>query len=347
MGRPAALGTSIERILEDRLTAPGLDAARPQDEDASLFVERAGEFERHVALRRPIRLAPATRIEAPELVVGPSRVQSVVKRSLDILVSAIALLALLPLMAVVALAIVLESPGPVFYRAKRVGRGGRLMKMLKFRKMREGASGVMLTTGDDARLTRVGVFLTRSKLDEIPQLINVLKGDMSLIGPRPEDPGFVIARQTDYDEILRARPGITGLSQIAFAAESRILSTSDPVGHYLSTIFPQKCALDRMYVRHADLRTDFRILAWTTVAVVMRREVAVHRETGALGLRRRPRPVPEPSDRRATEHGVRVDLPRLREHEPDGLAPEDRHSLHAPRLSRHRRLMQRFRRRPR
>jgi hypothetical protein len=213
--------------------------------------------------------------------------------------------------------------------------------------MREDATGVKLTTGNDDRLTRVGAFLTRSKLDEVPQLINVLKGDMSLIGPRPEDPGFVMARQQDYDEILRVRPGVTGLSQIAFAAESRILSTSDPVGHYLSTIFPQKCALDRMYVRNADLRSDFWILAWTTVAVLLRREVAVHRGTGALGLRRRPTcTAPVQSDPHSTELSAHVDVPRRREHDRDGLTPSDPHQPHASWRQRHRRLLLRLRRRP-
>jgi len=330
------------------MTAPGLDHARPYDDDPSLAAESVAEFDRHLALRRPLPVEATTHAEdARELASETSsQVQAFVKRSVDIIASGIALIALLPIMAVVAIAIVLESPGPVFYRAERVGRGGRQMKMLKFRKMREDATGVKLTTGNDDRLTRVGAFLTRSKLDELPQLINVLKGDMSLIGPRPEDPGFVIARQSDYDEILRIRPGITGLSQIAFAAESSILSPSDPVGHYLSAIFPQKCALDRMYVNRVGLRTDFWIFSWTTVAVLLRREVAVHRQTGALGLRRRPCPT-APGDRPGTGHNGTVAQPRLREHEPDGLGADDLHEVHAPRAWRHHRLLQRLRRRPR
>jgi lipopolysaccharide/colanic/teichoic acid biosynthesis glycosyltransferase len=168
------------------------------------------------------------------------------------------------------------------------------MRMLKFRKMKLDAGELKLTLGRDRRLTRVGAVLARTKLDELPQFINVLRGEMSLIGPRPEDPGFVAERRTDYDEILRVRPGITGLSQIAFADESRILSDTDPVGHYLGRIFPQKCALDRLYVRSAGLAIDLRILAWTAVAVVLRREVAVHRHTGRMSLRSRRRRPTEP-----------------------------------------------------
>jgi lipopolysaccharide/colanic/teichoic acid biosynthesis glycosyltransferase len=210
------------------------------------------------------------------------------KRAADIVVSATVLLLMPLLFAVIALAIVLESPGPVFYRAERVGRGGRRMLMLKFRKMRQDVtSGIKLTTGGDERLTRVGAFLTRSKLDELPQFVNVLRGSMSLIGPRPEDPDFVAERRADYAEILTVRPGITGYSQIAFADESRILAVADPVGHYLRRIFPAKCALDRMYVQNLSLRTDMRILFWTVMAVLFRRGVAVHRGTGSMNLRRR------------------------------------------------------------
>jgi lipopolysaccharide/colanic/teichoic acid biosynthesis glycosyltransferase len=117
--------------------------------------------------------------------------------------------------------------------------------------------------------------------------VNVLRGDMSLIGPRPEDLGFVVRRQADYDVILRVRPGITGLSQLAFAEESQILSDEDPLGHYLHGIFPQKCLLDRLYVQSVSAWTDLRILLWTVVAVVFKRPVAVHRSTGRMSLRRR------------------------------------------------------------
>jgi lipopolysaccharide/colanic/teichoic acid biosynthesis glycosyltransferase len=230
---------------------------------------------------------PAPDLDFGEETPRPARrVQPPVKRALDLVVAIAVLLMALPLMAILALAIVLESPGPVLYAAERVGRGGRPMRMLKFRKMRRDAVGLRLTACGDPRLTRVGTMLACTKLDELPQLLNVLRGDMSLIGPRPEDPAFVAQRPADYDEILKVRPGITGLSQIAFADESHVLSGDDPVGDYLRRIFPQKCALDRMYVRTVGLSTDLRILVWTIVAVVLRRQVAVDRQTGALRQRR-------------------------------------------------------------
>jgi lipopolysaccharide/colanic/teichoic acid biosynthesis glycosyltransferase len=214
------------------------------------------------------------------------RLQNAVKRSLDVLLSALMLVAMIPVIAVVALAIVVESRGPVFYRAERVGRGGRAFRMLKFRKMPPYAAGLPLTMRNDARFTRLGAFLARSKLDELPQLLNVLRGDMSLVGPRPEDRSFVDRRRGDYDVILQVRPGLSGFAQLAFADESRILSEEDPVGHYVDGIFPQKCALDRLYIHSANVWTDIRILFWTVVAIVFRRPIAVHRATGRLSLRR-------------------------------------------------------------
>ena len=213
--------------------------------------------------------------------------QAAAKRTVDFSVAALILLLTLPIIAIVAVAIVLESRGPVFYRAERVGRNGRRLRMLKFRKMRNDAHGRPLTLGDDDRFTRIGRFLSKAKLDEVPQLWHVLKGEMSLIGPRPEDPKFVAERAADYDEILSVRPGITGLSQIAFAEESDILCKNDPLTHYRERIFPQKIRLDRMYASQPTLAMDFQIIFWTAAAVMLRRQVAVHRGTGKMNLRRR------------------------------------------------------------
>ena len=114
---------------------------------------------------------------------------------------------------------------------------------------------------------------------------------MSLIGPRPEDPSFVALHAADFIEILRVRPGVTGLSQIAFAEESRILDGNDPTGHYLDRILPQKMGMDRLYATRYHLRLDLSILVWTLIAVLARRDVAVHRQTGRMNLRRRPAPA--------------------------------------------------------
>ena len=213
--------------------------------------------------------------------------QAAAKRAFDLVVATSVLLLTLPVTAAVALAIVLDSPGPVFYRAERVGRHGNRLRMLKFRKMRHDAAGGPLTMSEDQRFTRIGRFLAKVKLDEIPQLWHVLRGEMSLIGPRPEDPGFVAERRDDYHDILRVRPGVTGLSQLAFAAESAILSKEDPLAHYRNRIFPQKIRLDRMYASNPSVWMDVKILFWTVAAVLLRRDVAVHRETGRMNLRRR------------------------------------------------------------
>ena len=210
-----------------------------------------------------------------------------VKRAMDIALSASALLLLSPLFAAIALLVVLDSRGPVFFRADRVGFRGRPLRMLKFRKMKTGARGVALTVAGDERLTRVGAWLVRTKLDELPQLWHVLRGEMSLVGPRPESPEFVARFRADYDVILRVRPGITGYTQLAFAREGAILDPSDPQGHYLEALLPQKVGLDRLYASRVSIRRDVSILVATFMTLVLRQPVAVHRETAALSLRRR------------------------------------------------------------
>jgi lipopolysaccharide/colanic/teichoic acid biosynthesis glycosyltransferase len=224
------------------------------------------------------------------------RVDAMLKRQVDVAAAGVMLVMSVPLLLVIALAIKIESRGPIFFRCRRVGQRGEVFGMVKFRKMHHGATGPSLTARDDDRLTRVGRVLARTKLDEIPQLWNVLTGEMSLVGPRPEDPGFVAARRSDFDAILAVRPGITGLSQLAFANESEILDEDDRVGDYIGRILPQKVALDRLYARSRSVSSDMRILLWTIVAVVFQRDVAVNRDTGAPGMRRRPRHRPAPTD---------------------------------------------------
>jgi lipopolysaccharide/colanic/teichoic acid biosynthesis glycosyltransferase len=209
------------------------------------------------------------------------------KRGIDVTVSGIGLVVLSPLFAVVALLVVLDSPGPVFFRADRVGFRGRPLQMLKFRKMRTGAGGVALTVAGDERLTRLGAWLVRTKIDELPQLWHVLRGEMSLVGPRPESPTFVSRFQSDYDVILRVRPGLTGYTQLAFAREGAILDPEDPQGHYLDALLPQKVGLDRLYASRMSTRRDLSVLIATFVTLVLRQPVAVDRRTAALSLRRR------------------------------------------------------------
>ena len=214
-------------------------------------------------------------------------VRAMVKRAIDVVVSAIALIALSPLFAVIALLVVVDSRGPVFYRANRVGFEGRPLRMLKFRKMHRSARGAGLTLAEDTRLTRVGRWLARTKLDELPQLWHVLRGEMSLVGPRPESPDFVARYRAEYAVIVGVRPGLTGYTQLAFAREGSILDPQDAQGHYVRALLPQKVALDRMYAERASTRRDLRILVATFRTVVLGQPVAVNRITGALTQRDR------------------------------------------------------------
>jgi lipopolysaccharide/colanic/teichoic acid biosynthesis glycosyltransferase len=217
-----------------------------------------------------------------------SAIDAALKRALDVMVSLIVLLVLAPLLAVVAIMVKLESPGPVLYRCRRRGFGGGEMDVLKFRKMRDGSRGGPLTVGMDERFTRLGHLLASTRIDELPQLLNVLRGDMSLVGPRPEDPSFVALCGREYDHILRVRPGVTGLSQLAFAREREILVADDPTTVYVTRILPQKLRLDMLYAVERTLAMDIRIALWTLVTVVLRRDVSVDRASGRLTLRRRP-----------------------------------------------------------
>jgi lipopolysaccharide/colanic/teichoic acid biosynthesis glycosyltransferase len=235
-----------------------------------------------------VDLAPA-RAPRRSSAAAAARSRAAAKRVLDAAIAAVALLLMLPLVAVIALLVVLESPGPVFYRAERVGREGRPLRMLKFRKMRADAAGGALTLADDDRLTRLGAWLARTKLDELPQLWHVLRGDMSLVGPRPESPGFVASFASDYEEILTVRPGLTGYTQIAFAQESAILDPADPLSHYLHGLLPQKVALDLLYAARRGTRRDLSILGATVLTLVLHRPIAVDRRTGRLTLRHRDR----------------------------------------------------------
>jgi lipopolysaccharide/colanic/teichoic acid biosynthesis glycosyltransferase len=212
------------------------------------------------------------------------------KRASDIVVSAGLLVLLLPVIGAIAMLVRIDSPGPVFFRCDRVGYRGRSLRMLKFRKMVVDAAGSPLTVADDERFTRVGRWLTTYKLDELPQLWQVLTGEMSLVGPRPESPEFVVRHAADYrDRILTVRPGIFGLSQIAFARENAILDEQDPIAHYVERILPQKVRLDRTYAERVTPWLDVKVLFWAAVTVALRRPVAVHRDSVRMRLRRRER----------------------------------------------------------
>lgn len=210
------------------------------------------------------------------------------ERAFDIALGAVGLLAMLPLMVIIALAIKLDSRGPVFFRVRRVGYRGEPLLMLKFRKMHDDAAGGPLTISGDPRLTRVGTVLTRTRLDELPQLWDVLRGRMSVVGPRPEDPRFVAMHRSAYARILSVRPGMTGISQLAFAEESQIIGEHDPVGDYVTRILPAKIRLDTLYASRHGIGLDLSILRWTVIALLLGRPIAVHRATCRMSVRKRP-----------------------------------------------------------
>jgi lipopolysaccharide/colanic/teichoic acid biosynthesis glycosyltransferase len=195
-------------------------------------------------------------------------------RAFDLCVCLLVLPLVLPLGAVIALLIYLDSPGSVLYRSTRIGRDGHPFQMLKFRKMRRSAAGGPLTMGDDERFTPIGRFLSLTKLDELPQLWNVVRGEMHLVGPRPEVPEFVARYPREYREILCALPGITGPAAVEYASESHLLAVQrDPMGYYTEQIMPRKLEIDLHYIRTRTLASDIGLLlrtAFVPLAKVLR-----------------------------------------------------------------------------
>lgn len=192
------------------------------------------------------------------------------KRLFDLLAAAAGLLLLAPLLAGVALWIRLDSPGPVFFRQERVGRHGRPFCIHKFRTMVHGAAGPALTVGADARITRAGRFLRRTRLDELPQLIDVLQGTMSLVGPRPEVPRYVALYPPELKaRALAVRPGITDPASLAFIDEAeRLARAADPEREYVEHILPLKLQAAADYAEHATLWTDLQVLGRTLRALL-------------------------------------------------------------------------------
>lgn len=194
------------------------------------------------------------------------------KRALDILASGAGLLLLAPLLLLIAVAIKLDSPGPVFFRQARVGRHGQVFRIFKFRTMRqqESENGPQLTVANDPRITRVGAWLRRSKLDELAQLIDVLRGTMSLVGPRPEVPRYVALYPAELrNKVLSVRPGITDPASIAYRDEARLLrAAADPQREYIDVIMPAKLRHAEQYVDNMSMATDLRLIFTTLKALL-------------------------------------------------------------------------------
>lgn len=190
------------------------------------------------------------------------------KRAVDVAAACWGLALLSPVLAGAALAVKLSSPGPVLYRQERIGRNGRPFHILKFRSMRVNASGPAVTARGDSRITGVGRLLRRTKLDELPQLWNVLVGDMSLVGPRPEVRRYVDLFPEDYARILTVRPGVTDFAAVEYRDEEAVLAAApDAEAAYISKVLPAKIGLYHRYLDAMSLTTDVELLLRTLVAI--------------------------------------------------------------------------------
>jgi lipopolysaccharide/colanic/teichoic acid biosynthesis glycosyltransferase len=200
-----------------------------------------------------------------------SALEDGVRRALDVAVSGTLLLATAPVLGLLALAVRATSPGPALFRQERVGRDGRPFELLKFRTMVADAPrrGGALTAPGDPRVTRLGAILRRWKLDELPQLANVLRGDMSLVGPRPEVPRYVAGYTPRQRGVLRVRPGITDPASLAYVDEAAVLARFDDCERaYVEVVLPAKLALSLDYLDRRTLRSDLGILVRTLVRIV-------------------------------------------------------------------------------
>lgn len=199
----------------------------------------------------------------------PKRGHLVSKRCFDIVCSLIGLLITSPILLVVSVLIATTSPGGVLFRQERIGLGGEPFTIYKFRSMRKDNAGLKITTDNDNRITPIGKVLRKTKLDELPQLWNVLKGDMSFVGPRPEVREYTELYTPYQRNIFLVRPGITGLASIKFRNENELLSqSSDPHRTYIEDIMLQKLALDMAYIPKASVWYDIKLIVQTLITVV-------------------------------------------------------------------------------
>jgi lipopolysaccharide/colanic/teichoic acid biosynthesis glycosyltransferase len=195
------------------------------------------------------------------------------KRVFDLVVALVALVLLFPVLAVIALIIKLDSPGPAFYAQERVSLNGRRFRLLKFRTMVVDADRLApnISAAGDPRVTRVGQVLRRWYLDEFPQLLNVIRGDMSLVGPRPETPEFVERYSPAERRVLTVRPGLAGPSTLAFMDEAELLAAApDPMAHYVTTILHERVRADLAYLEHRSIGYDIRVLSAQVLAILRR-----------------------------------------------------------------------------
>ena len=192
------------------------------------------------------------------------------KRAFDIVSCTLAVLLLFPFGLLIALCIVCGSKGGVFYRQTRVGKDNKDFKLLKFRTMRPNADrqGLLITVGNDQRITRIGGFLRKYKIDELPQLLNIIKGDMSVVGPRPEVRRYVELYDERQRRVLTVRPGLTDYASLQYISESELLAKSDdPEKTYIEEIMPAKLELNLQYIDNQSLKEDFKLIFQTLFSI--------------------------------------------------------------------------------
>jgi lipopolysaccharide/colanic/teichoic acid biosynthesis glycosyltransferase len=246
------LGRQLHPELANHLAAPGSSTEAPLDEgselSASFFPNPAQEESRD----------------------GWYEVSG--KRVLDLIGALVGLLAALPVLAVCAVAVRLGSPGPLIFRQRRIGQSGRPFELLKFRTMIGGSEGPRITAAGDERVTGAGRWLRRWKLDELPQLINVLRGEMALVGPRPELAEYVATYTSEQRSVLKVKPGITSPASLIYVHEEEILARyPNPEEFYARVLLPHKLRIDQAYCRTASLGLDLRILGATVRRLLPRR----------------------------------------------------------------------------
>ena len=197
------------------------------------------------------------------------------KRLVDVLAAAFGLALLAPLFAAVSLLIKLTSPGPVFHRAQRVGKGRQPFRIYKFRSMIAGAerAGPGITAAGDARVTPLGRWLRMTKVDELPQLINVLRGDMSLVGPRPEDPRYVERYTPEQRRVLEVSPGVTSAASVLYRNEESFLTGPDWERKYIEVVLPHKLSIELDYLRRRTIASDLDLIVKTLLALICRRRM--------------------------------------------------------------------------
>jgi lipopolysaccharide/colanic/teichoic acid biosynthesis glycosyltransferase len=195
----------------------------------------------------------------------------IARRSVDLVIACLALILLSPVMAIIAVALMLESGRPTLFLHPRIGLQGQPFRMCKFRKFHPNCdtTGLPLTVQNDSRLTKVGKFLAKTKLDELPQVWNVIRGDMAIVGPRPESLEFAECFQGGFEEVLIYKPGLIGPSQVYFRDEASYYPAGeDPTAFYRQVIFPMKAGLDIAYFRHRTFGSDFVWMVRSGLAII-------------------------------------------------------------------------------